>query len=207
MKSKFSKLMLVFAAGLGLWGCYPGGPEYYEDTDVTLTQHDENYDFASKQTYALPDKIVVDIEIENGDTSYVYMRDIYATPILQAIDQNMSNYGWTKVAVNANPDVLLTPAAIKNTTYFWSYWYDWWYGGWWGWGWGWYYPPYYTVSSITTGSVIINMVDPNVDTPVDLSPVTWLMIGNGLMSGANDVSRITDAIDQAFMQSPYLKTN
>lgn len=199
--------MLVLAAGIGLWGCYPDGPDYYEDTDVTLTQYDVEYDFASKQTYSLPDRIVVDIEIEDGDTSYVYMRDVYATPILQAIEANMSNYGWTKVAIGANPDVLLTPAAIKNTTFFYSYWYDWWYGGWWGWGWGWYYPPYYTISSITTGSMIINMVDPHVDTPVDLSPVTWMMIGNGLVSGANDVSRITDAIDQAFEQSPYLKTN
>jgi hypothetical protein len=28
------------------------------------------------------------------------------------------------------------------------------------------------------------------------------MVGNGLASGSNNVSRITDAIDQAFVQSP-----
>ncbi|GAB3222057.1 DUF4136 domain-containing protein [Algoriphagus aestuariicola] len=206
MKSKFSTLMLVFAAAIGLWSCYPDGPDYYEDTDITFTQHDSEFDFASRQTYALPDRIVVDVEIENGDTSYVYMRDVYATPILQTIDAKMSEYGWTKVAISASPDVVLTPAAFKNTTYFYSYWYDWWWGGWYP-GWGWYYPPYYTISSITTGSMVINMADPNVDNPVDRAPVAWMMIGNGLASGSNNVSRITDAINQAFEQSPYLKTN
>lgn len=198
--------MLVLTSGLALWGCYPDGPEYYEDTDVTFTQHDTDFDFSSRQTYSMPDRIVVDVEIDNGDTSYVYMKDIYATPILQSIESNMSNYGWTKVAINASPDVLLTPAAMKNTTFYYSYWYDWWWGGYYP-GWGWYYPPYYTISSITTGSIVINMADPNVDNPVDRAEVAWMMIGNGLASGANNVSRITGAIDQAFAQSPYLKTN
>src|SRR5688572_20984259 len=66
LKSKFSKLMLVLVGGLGLWGCYPDGPEYYDDTDITLTQFDAQFDFSSKQTYAMPDKIVVDVEIDNG---------------------------------------------------------------------------------------------------------------------------------------------
>lgn len=206
MKSKFSKLLLVLTAGLSLWGCYPDGAEYYEDTDVIYTTYDVDFDFGSRQTYALPDKIVVDVEIDNGDTTFVYMKDIYATPILQAIESNMSNYGWTKVAISATPDMVITPAAMKNTTVFYSYWYDWWYGGWYG-GWGWYYPPYYTVSSYTTGTVVITMSDPNVDNPVDRSEASWLMVGNGLVSGSYTLSRVTDAIDQAFLQSPYLKTN
>ncbi len=206
MRSKFSSLVFALASGLALWGCYPDGPEYYEDTDVTFTQYDSEFDFASRQTYALPDRIVVDVEIDNGDTTYVYMRDVYATPILQTIDANMSEYGWTKVAISANPDVVLTPAAFKNTTYFYSYWYDWWWGGWYP-GWGWYYPPYYTISSITTGSMVINMADPNIDNPIDRAPVTWMMIGNGLASGSDNINRMIEAIDQAFAQSPYLKTN
>lgn len=205
-KSNFSRLLLAFAGSLALWSCYPDGLEYYEDTDVIFTQYDVDFDFGARQTYALPDKIVVDVEIEDGDTSFVYMKDIYATPILQAIENNMTNYGWTKVAISARPDMLLTPAAMKNTTVFYSYWYDWWYGGWYG-GWGWYYPPYYTISSYTTGTVVISMADPNIDNAVDRSEVSWLMVGNGLVSGTADVTRATDAIDQAFEQSPYLKTN
>lgn len=206
MKSIFSKFVLAIASGVFLCGCYPGGPEYYQDTDLTLTQYSSDFDFGSRQTYALPDKIVIDVEIDNGDTTYVYMKDLYANGILQTIDANMAEYGWTKVAIGADPDVLVTPAAIKNTDYYYSYWYDWWWGGWYP-GWGWYYPPYYTISSVTTGSVIITMADPNVENHVDRAEVAWMMIGNGLMSGANDASRINEAINQAFAQSPYLKTN
>ena len=206
MKRNSFKLMLVLIGGFCFGSCYPDGPEYYDDTDITLTQFDAEFDFNAKQSYAMPDKIVVDVKIDNGDTTYVYMKDAYATPILQTIESNMSNYGWTRVAISARPDILLTPAAIKSTTFYYSYWYDWWYSGWYG-GWGWYYPPYYTVSSVTTGSVIITMADPNIANPIDRVGAAWLMVGNGLASGANNVDRITDAIDQAFVQSPYLKTN
>ncbi|MBC6367368.1 DUF4136 domain-containing protein [Algoriphagus sp. AK58] len=206
MKILFSRLLLGVAAGLTLWGCYPDGMDYYEDTDVVFTQHDVEFDFNSRQTYSLPDKIVIDVKIDNGDTTWVYMKDSFAKPILQSIETNLSNYGWTKVTLSQKPNVVVTPAATKNTTVFYSYWYDWWYGGWYP-GWGWYYPPYYSVSAYTTGTVIITMSDPNVNNAVGKSEIAWLMVGNGLASGAGDVSRVTRAIDQAFTQSPYLKTN
>jgi hypothetical protein len=203
MKNAVNKFWMTVALVAGLWGCYPGGLDYYEDTDVVFTTYDEEYVFQGSNTYAMPDKIVVDIEIENRDTTYVYMKDVFAAPILQAIDRNMLAYGWTKVSIDDNPDMVLTPAGMKSTNYFYSYWYDWWYGG----GWGWYYPPYYTVSSYTTGSFIMALADPNVDNPIDRTPAAWLSAANGLMSGAYNVTRVTDAIDQAFEQSPYLKIN
>jgi hypothetical protein len=150
------------------------------------------------------------VEIDNGDTTYVYMKDVFADPILDAIDDQMAAYGWTKVdPEDEMPDVVITPGAIKSTTYFYSYWYDWWYYGWYGGYWGWYYPPYYTVSSITTGSIILVMADPSAaeDNPIERSPAVWTMIGNGLFTGAYELDRVTDAIDQAFAQSPYLKLN
>lgn len=207
MKVNLKGFGLVIATSLVLWGCYPGGAEYYQDTDITFTQYDVEYDFDSRSTFSMPDKIVIDVEIENGDTTYVYMKDVFAVPILQTIRSNMEAYGWRLVDISAGPDVLISPAAMKNTTIFYSYWYDWWYGGWYGGGWGWYYPPYYAVSSYTTGTMIITLADPNVNNAVNQSQISWLMVGNGLASGANDVTRITDAIDQAFQQSPYLKTN
>ncbi len=189
-----------------LLSCYPAGPEYVEDVDVTYTTYDQKFDFKSKGTYAMPDKIVVDVEIEDGDTTYIYMKDVFATPILAAIEDNMEANGWQRVGLAATPDVVVTPAGITSTTYFYSYWYDWWYGGWYG-GWGWYYPPYYTISSYTTGSMIITMADPNVgnDNPINQSQTAWIAVGNGLFSGAYDISRVTKAIDEAFDQSPYLK--
>ena len=197
--------MLALLGGWGLSGCYPGGAEFTEDIDAVYTNHLANFDFQGKSTYALPDKIVVDVQVQNdGDTVYVYMKDAYAQPLLNAIDANMSSLGWTKVDVNNNPDIVVTPAGIKNTTYFYSYWYCWWYGGYWGW----YYPPYYTVSSYTTGSFIMVMADPTPDdSAINQSPAAWVAVGNGLFTGNNDLNRALGAIDQAFAQSPYLKTN
>jgi hypothetical protein len=205
MKKSISGLILSITIGL-LSSCYPGGPEFYEDTDVVYTSFEPEFNFQNKSTYALPDKIVKDIEIDKGDTTLVYMKDAFALPILAAIDANMQQFGWTKVDISQRPDVVLTPAAITNTTYFYSYWYSWWWGGYYP-GWGWYYPPYWTVSSYTTGTMIIAMADPNLNNPINQSRASWIMLGNGLLSGAGDISRVTNAIDQAFEQSPYLKIN
>jgi len=202
---------LVIAALCGMmWSCYPAGPDYAEDLDVVFTTFDKEYDFKDKSTYALPNKIVTDVEIDNGDTTYVYMADAFAQPILQAIERNMTANGWTKIMPSPSnrPDIVVTPAALSSTTYFYSYWYDWWYGygGWYGGYWGWYYPPYYTVSSYTTGSLIITMADPKVESPIRRSPATWVAVANGLYVGTYDVNRINTAINQAFAQSPYLNT-
>ncbi len=201
--------MFSFAVLTGLFfgGCYPGGADYTSDRDVVYTTYNDEYDFKAYNTYAMPDQIVTDVHMTNGgDTIYEYMKPIYADPILDKIAENMTNYGWTRVDVSENPDMLLTPAGISTTTYFYSYWYDWWYGGWWG-GWGWYYPPYYTVSSITTGSLIMVFANPNLDTPINRSPTEWIGIGNGILTNSGNVGRALDAIDQAYEQSPYLKIN
>ncbi|MFD2202955.1 DUF4136 domain-containing protein [Shivajiella indica] len=206
MKKQLKNLIIPVLLGLFIWGCYPGGPEYYEDMDIVYTSYDVEYNFQEGRTYARPDQIVKDVKIDNGDTTLIYMKDVYAIPILEAIDRNMAAYGWSKVGINQSPDILLSPAAISTTTFFYSYWYDWWWGGYYP-GWGWYYPPYYTVSSVTTGSMIITLADPNIDSPINKSQTSWIMVGNGLLSGAGNVNRVTDAIDQAFQQSPYLKVN
>ena len=202
------RLLLMAAMPVVLLSCYPAGPDYVEDLDVTYTTFNDKFDFKSRSTYALPDKIVVDVEIEDGDTTYIYMKDVFADQILAAIDDNMQSRGWEKVEIFDQPDVVVTPAGLKSTTYFYSYWYDWWYGGWYG-GWGWYYPPYYTVSSYTTGTMLITISDPNVDegSPINESQAAWVMAANGLFTGDYNLTRVTHAIDEAFNQSPYLKIN
>jgi hypothetical protein len=208
MKRVLSKTMLAVITGAFLLGCYPAGPEFVEDLDVVYSSYDEEYNFQSKGTYAIPDKIVVDVEIDkNGDTTFVYMKPVYATPILQAIKSNMSELGWTEVGIDKNADILVTPAGMSTTTVYYSYWYDWWYGGYYGGWYGWYYPPYYSVSSYTTGSLIITMSDPNIASAIERTPTIWIGAMNGLLTGANDINRVIAGIDQAFAQSPYLKTN
>jgi hypothetical protein len=203
MKTQFIFIILV----LLLAGCYPDGPDYVQDIDVVYTVYDQQYDFASKNTFALPDQIVTNVDIQDGDTVFEYLSPVYATSILQTIQSNMESYGWTKVDISEHPDVLLMPAGLSSTTYFYSYWYDWWYGGYYGW-YGWYYPPYYTVSSYTTGTLLIVASDPNdaKSSPINRSPALWIAAANGLLTYSYDISRVNTGINQAFSQSPYLNT-
>lgn len=195
-------------SGLLLGGCYPGGADYTSDYDVVYTNYNDTFNFKAFNTYAMPDEIVIDVEITNGgDTIYEYMKPKYADPILAQIATNMTGYGWTRVDIADNPDMLLMPAGISSTTYFYSYWYGWWYGGYYPPGWGWYYPPYYTVSSYTTGSMIMTLTDPNSDTPINRAALEWIGVVNGVLTNSASISRAVTGIDQAFEQSPYLKIN
>ena len=205
MKKKIS-FVLIIASVLLLGGCYPHGAEYYEELDVVLANHNEEYDFTAKATYAMPDRIVkITGDISEGEEPS-FIPDIYAERILETIAANMSDLGWQRVDVEANPDLLLLPAAWETTTiYYWyDYWYGWWYGG--------YYPywPYYppvSYSSYTTGTLLMALIDPD-QTGTNGNPIRqWAGAINGLLSGTYDANRINEAINKAFAISPYLKTN
>lgn len=201
--------MAVGAVTFLFASCLPSGPDYVEDYDIVYTTYDEEYDFMAQNTYAMPNQIVTDVKINNGDTSYVYMDDEYANQILAKIDLNMQANGWTKVGVNDNPDMLMMPGATSSTNYYYYWWYDWWWGWYYPSWWGWYYPPYYPVSSYSTGSLILALSDPDAaqSNPLNQSSTSWLFVGNGILTYYNDINRVLDAIDQGFDQSPYLQSN
>jgi hypothetical protein len=208
LKVKCMKLLRMFslaAVALLLAQCYPQGPEYADQYDLVYSNYDPQYDFEIKHTYAIPDKILkIDEQlITGGEPNFV--KDTYALPMLNQINSEMSAYGWTKVATSDNPDVVLAPVAYELTTYtYWGYggYWDWWYGGWYGW---WY--PYPVVTSYSSGSLIVTMLDPNDRSTDDKARATWNFVINGLLEG-NTVdfnARFTKGISQAFSQSPYIK--
>jgi len=203
-------LFIVFA------GCYPKGAEFAEDLDLVYTNHDQSFDFKSRVTYTVPDSVIKitgdAFSDPDGNLKPEFANPTYAAAIVAAIKTNMSNYGWTFVNKNANPDVILLPSTITTTNLY--YYYDWWYWGWYypGWypGWGWYYPGYYPpyVTGYRSGSVFIQMTDNKPHPgPGENVTILWSGILNGLAEGntANISGRITNGINQAFTQSPYLK--
>jgi len=205
MKRRTISFIAVLSVLL-LWGCYPGGAEYAEDLDVVVTHHNPEYNFAAKATYAMPDSIVrITGDIQEDDDP-VFIPNAIATVILGIIEDNMENLGWTRVDIDENPDLMLTPASWETTTiyYYYDYWY-WWYGYYPGYGWP-YYPPVY-VSSYTTGSLMMNLMDKN-ELSANGHPIAqWTGLLNGIMTEEFDQARFTDLIDQAFEQSGYLSTN
>jgi hypothetical protein len=172
------QFIFYFSIILFLGSCYPQGPEYYEDLDVVYTNYDDQYDFTVKVPFAIPDKIVkvTGNLIEGEDPEFV--DEPFNGQILQQIENNMSELGWTKTDDPANADVVLFPAVWSNTTIY--YWYDYWcwYYPWYcGWGWG--YP---SASSYTTGTLVMTLVADG-DNYIEPTRV-WTAAANGLLSGA-----------------------
>jgi hypothetical protein len=201
---KILKVLSLAAIVFLLTQCYPEGPNYIDELDLVYTNYDPATDFTAKHTYAIPDKImkIDDDLIAGGDPNFV--KEPYATQLLEKIKLNMANNGWTLVLKNASPDVLLAPVAYElTTTYYYGggYW-DWWYGGWYGW-----YYPYPVTTSYSTGSLIVTMLDPKNLSPDDKMRAVWGFVVNGLLEGSASefAARYSKGIDQAYTQSPYLK--
>jgi hypothetical protein len=205
MKRKILSIS-AFALLVVLYGCYPAGPEYVEEIDIAYSNYDKSFDFVSKGTYSIPDRITKVTGDPNKPPQYV--KDIYGVPMLAQINANMQALGWQKVDVNSNPDVQLLPAAWESTTII--------YGGYWGSYYCWYYPyycgggwyyPYTPVTTYSTGTLVMTLVDPKVESTDESRRVVWTGAINGLLSGAYDANRVNNGINKVFGQSPYLKTN
>ncbi|MHA7129333.1 DUF4136 domain-containing protein [Algoriphagus namhaensis] len=213
MNTKLNQLLTMGLLALLSLACTPDGAEYVDELDIVYTNHDPNFNFTSKGTFAIPDEVIkIDVEDVPGEPGFVpdFVDPVYANAILETIKSNMRNYGYTEVDESANPDLIILPSAMQTDQLY--FYYDWWYWNWyypgWGPGWGWYYPGYFPpqVSRIRTGSVFIQMTDPSNQSATDKIPVVWTSVVNGLFEGnINSISsRITQTIDQAFEQSPYL---
>jgi len=195
------KILLYLSLIIALGACYPGDIEYYEDTDVVYTDYEEEFDFVSLGTFSMPDKIVkIEGDLLEGEEPE-FVKEPYNTQMLTRIEENMSDLGWTRVEDPAEADLVLFPATWTNTTvyYYYDYW-CWYYYYYCGWGWG--YPSY---STYTTGTLLMTLVADG-DDYIDPLHV-WTGALNGLLAGSYNSTRVNNGIDQAFEQSPYLKTN
>ena len=211
---KFIVYFLMFSMPLVFFSCYPGGVEYYSDTDIVYTNYDETYDFSADVNYFMPDTIFHAIgEDDDDDISREYDEEI-----LTRVANNMASYGYTRVFDENGADVFLT-VTVTTSEYTGVGWIP---GGGWGgyypgWGWGGYYPGYpwypggYPIYySYTTGSIFVEMIPPDlVDPEEETITIVWQGIGNGLLSSsaANTQSRIDRMLDQMFTQSTYLDKN
>jgi hypothetical protein len=198
-------------------GCYPGdGPTNVQDADIVVTIRDDAVDFGSFSTYAMPDT-VLHLSSEAGDNIIDLSRE-YDELILDLVTDNMASAGYIREMdpqANGADLVLLVGAVGTERT---DYWYGggWW--GYWGWypgwgypgypgygpGWGWGYPPYLGSTTFEQGGIVLTLLDPTGENGNQEIPVIWGGVTRGLLSQAGSGTRITQAINQMFSQSPYL---
>lgn len=194
---KILKLLSLISLVFLLNRCYPGGLSYAEETDIVYTNYDPTYSFSAKHTFAMPAQIVKVDDALIAGLAPSYVDPQYAGPILSAIQKNMVDAGWTQVAGDKKPDVVLVPAAMESTTVVYDYW------GYWGY---WYGPYYPVVSVYKSGSVMVTMLDTVEKNADSKARIGWGFVLNGILEGSTKIvtSRFVSSVDQAFKQSPYI---
>jgi len=207
----FLIVILVFVFAIS--ACETQGPKYVDELDLVVTTPDTSFNFQSIKYYYMPDTVVfiTDKEEEEPGDGDPHRFD---EEILAAVASNMDAKGYERVDENGPNDydviILISTLSTRYVGIYW--WENWW--NWWGWG-GWYPPgwnPWYPwvgqVYTWTTGTVIIDMLNPEGPFDNEQIPALWNAMFNGLLQGSDSyiLGRIKSNIDQAFLQSDYLGT-
>ena len=198
--------LYIVAVGITITSCQKSPDTDMLDNDyLVYTNYDAGTDFKSINTFHVIDSIL----IIGNDEKASYWNNSNSQKIVNAYRSALERAGYSPAIDSEEPDVVLQLSYINTTYYFNTYgsgpWWNY-YPGYWNWGgWGWYYPYSFTYS-YSTGSIIGELVNTNAPTPQnDKLTVIWNSYICGLLNGNNlSLTRTLSAIEQAFIQSPYL---
>lgn len=206
---KSVKHILLASLFLGLLvGCQPEPDEQkLLDELVVSTNVDEAADFSSYRTYALPtDTIGFVSDTDPNDSILFHPRSNYPRPVLQQIESNLNARGFTRVDRNDNPDIGVNVYVVNNLNLFQSVYYpNYYYPYYYGYS-SFYYYPYVNTYVYNTGALVIEIIDLNDINPQNQVKVVWNAYMGDIYSTFSLIQQSTEAIDQAFVQSPYLST-
>jgi len=201
MKTKLT-LLLFASVALFFASCtkYPPTSDRLLEDLAIVTQYDTKINFNDYKTYSITNVIT---KITDKDTTYI--SDANATSTLNQIAKNMDARGFVKAAAGVKPDFGIQVLYFENTNVY-VYYYDWWgYYPYW-----YYYYPYPTTYyyTYTTGMGNIELIDmKNVNTASNVLYIRWNAYIRGLLTGNHSQAEILNSIDQAFIQTPQLKTS
>lgn len=177
---------------------------------LVYTAHDTGTDFSAIDTYFLPDSIL----LIGGSDRTEYWKGESAQEIIATVAAAMDNAGYTRTYDKAAANVGIQMSYVEQVTYFvgynnpywWWYYPYYWTPGYWGDWLGWHYP-YGVYYGYTAGSLLTEMLDLEADQQSGKKlPVIWDSFAGGLLTGDSSLNlqRTLDAVEQAFVQSPYL---
>lgn len=206
------KILLIPAVILLAVACHK---EPYIDSDneyLVYTAPGKEATFADFTTFDLADSLLV----IGQSTKPEYSQSNNALALIQAVRTNMEKLGYIYTPDNPDADLGIQMTYVVKTERYVQYYNDpyWWldYPGYWSPGfWGnyvGYYYPYPVSYTYSTNALMVDMV--NLTTPKtgeEALEVIWSAYVGGPASASitADVDRMKSAVDQAFVQSPYLK--
>lgn len=206
------KILLIPAVILLAVACHK---EPYIDSDneyLVYTAPGKEATFADFTTFDLADSLLVIGQSAKPE----YSQSNNALALIQAVRTNMEKLGYIYTPDNPDADLGIQMTYVVKTERYVQYYNDpyWWldYPGYWSPGfWGnyvGYYYPYPVSYTYSTNALMVDMV--NLTTPKtgeEALEVVWSAYVGGPASASitTDVDRMKSAVDQAFVQSPYLK--
>jgi hypothetical protein len=206
------KILLIPALALLAVACHK---EPYIDSDneyLVYTSPGKDATFASFTTFDLADSLLVIGQSAKPE----YSQSQNALALIKAVRMNMENAGYIYTPDNPDADLGIQMTYVIKTDRYVQYYNDpyWWlnYPGYWSPGyWGNYvgfYYPYPVTYTYSTNALMVDMADLTTPkTGTEALKVVWSVYigGPAGSSVASDVEVMKKAIDQAFVQSPYLK--
>ena len=188
---------------------------YPQDGDneyLVYTAPDKDTDFKDFVTFDIPDSLLIIGQSAKPE----YSQSQNALALIQAFRTNMENMGYIYTPSNPDADLGIQLTYMIKTERFVQYYDDpyWWmdYPGYWSpgyWGdWYGYYYPYRVTYTYSTNAMVADMVDLTAEQGDGKAlKVVWSTYigGPASPSVSYDVKRMTNSINQAFAQSPYLK--
>ena len=198
------KILLIPAFILLAVACHK---EPYIDSDneyLVYTSPGKDATFTSFTTFDLADSLLVIGQSAKPE----YSQSQNALALIQAVRTNMENAGYIYTPDNPDADLGIQMTYVIKTERYVQYYNDpsWWLS-YWGNYVGFYYP-YPVTYTYSTNALMIDMVDLNTPkTGTEALKVVWSVYigGPAGSSVASDVEVMKNAIDQAFVQSSYLK--
>lgn len=186
------------------------------DEYVVYTDHSKDVNFGTFTTFYIPDSVMV---IGNNEKPE-FWNALETDEVVTTLVSGMNARGFERVADKDFADLGIQVSFVKSVNYFTNYntspywwWgypgYSWWYD-YWGSSWnGWYYP-YPIIYSYSVGSLLVEIVDLKAASTTSSNsklPVLWTAYMTGLLYGSDQINAklAVRAIEQAFVQSPYIK--
>lgn len=207
------KILFISAAVLLLAACHK--EPYPQDGDngyLVYTSPGKDVNFKNYKTFDIADSLLIIGEKDKP----VYSQTQSALALIQAYRINMEKAGFIYTPSNPDADlgvqltyVIKTERYVKyyDDPYWWLDYPGYWPSGYWG-NWTGYYYPRPVVYTYTTNALLADIVNltGEQDTGKPLEVLWTSYIGGPASSSLQlDIQRLTSAVDQAFVQSPYLK--
>lgn len=223
-KTRFFLFLSLAVVGLLMSSCYDDDVYYStSDYDLTITNYDTTFDFQTYKTYFLRDSVDLKsdyIKEDDPNWNIFYSNNGPSDQIIAKVRSHFDELGYTEIDSAENADFAVNMVALlmreAGYVYYPGYWWGWWgYYPWYGYGY---------VYTYETGTLVLDMVDGNslrdfieymdgAENPYPGDPnspdlrYVWSAAVDGIQSDGNDLDRVLDGIDEAFLNSPYLELN